>query len=224
MSRASDPSIESAGKASLDAWATLEIDDADGAPIAAPKRVIVGRMQELMREERAHRSNRRRWALAAVVAAAICLLAGGALALRSTLTRSSAVSPSVRSFVALEKDGRGFRSPFGSHGQEAPSVVSPVPSVEAAASASSSPTVAPLPRSSAPPAVSTVAPDRPLSASDLAEQNRLFQAASTARRTGDDRKAIALYDELLTRYPSSPLAAEARTEKNRAAARLGTGP
>jgi hypothetical protein len=42
-------------------------------------------------------------------------------------------------------------------------------------------------------------------ASDLAEQNDLFARASAARHAGNESLAIRLYDELLTRFPRSPL-------------------
>jgi hypothetical protein len=61
----------------------------------------------------------------------------------------------------------------------------------------------------------------PVSAAALAEQNRLFSAAVAESRRGDDARAIALIDELLARYPSSPLLPEARVERFRALKRLG---
>jgi hypothetical protein len=57
--------------------------------------------------------------------------------------------------------------------------------------------------------------------SALAEQNRLFAAASAARRRGDDRAALGQWNQLLLRYPESPLAPEARVERFRALKRLG---
>lgn len=57
--------------------------------------------------------------------------------------------------------------------------------------------------------------------SALAEQNRLFSAAATARRNGDDKTALGHLNQLLARYPSSPLAPEARVERFRALERLG---
>jgi ferric-dicitrate binding protein FerR (iron transport regulator) len=56
--------------------------------------------------------------------------------------------------------------------------------------------------------------------SPLAAQNRLFQEAITARQKGDERDAIHLLDELLTRYPDSPLAREADDQRKRAQERL----
>lgn len=59
------------------------------------------------------------------------------------------------------------------------------------------------------------------SASSLADQNRLFQAAMDARRRGDDTRALALLNQLLGRYPGSPLEQDARVERFRALKRLG---
>jgi hypothetical protein len=61
----------------------------------------------------------------------------------------------------------------------------------------------------------------PTPSSTLAEQNRLYQSALEARRRGDDARAVVLLDELLTRFPGSPLAQEARVERVRALAKLG---
>jgi ferric-dicitrate binding protein FerR (iron transport regulator) len=52
--------------------------------------------------------------------------------------------------------------------------------------------------------------------SSLAVQNGIFQAALTARHRGDDREAIRLFDELLQKYPDSPLATEAVDQRKRA--------
>ena len=54
----------------------------------------------------------------------------------------------------------------------------------------------------------------------LAEQNRLYRAAIAARHAGDDKGAVSLLSELLSRYPQSPLAAEARNERALALSRL----
>ncbi len=55
----------------------------------------------------------------------------------------------------------------------------------------------------------------------LAEQNRLFSTAVSASRRGDDRRAVALLDELMGRFPKSPILPEARVERFRALKRLG---
>ncbi len=55
----------------------------------------------------------------------------------------------------------------------------------------------------------------------LAVQNALFQQAADARNRGDAHEAADRFGELLSRYPSSPLAGEARVERMRALARSG---
>ncbi len=55
----------------------------------------------------------------------------------------------------------------------------------------------------------------------LAAQNKVYAAALAARDRGNDSQAVALLDELLRRYPSSPLAPEARLERFRALKRMG---
>ncbi len=57
-------------------------------------------------------------------------------------------------------------------------------------------------------------------ASTLAEENRLFRGAIAARRAGDPRRAVELVDRLLAKYPTSPLASEAKAERARAASEL----
>lgn len=49
----------------------------------------------------------------------------------------------------------------------------------------------------------------------LTEQNRLFQAFLDARHAHDDARAVHYLDELLKRYPRSPLADQARTARVR---------
>ncbi len=54
----------------------------------------------------------------------------------------------------------------------------------------------------------------------LGEENSLFESALAAERGGDDTRAIALFDRLLSEYPGSPLAGVARRERARAQQRL----
>jgi len=54
----------------------------------------------------------------------------------------------------------------------------------------------------------------------LEEENRLFQAGLSSERQGDARAAAAAFDELLARYPQSPLAPATR----RALARVKAAP
>jgi hypothetical protein len=55
----------------------------------------------------------------------------------------------------------------------------------------------------------------------LGEENAAFQAAIDARNRGDDGAVVDRLGQLMIRYPSSPLAGEARVERMRALARLG---
>jgi hypothetical protein len=70
-------------------------------------------------------------------------------------------------------------------------------------------------------ATTTATPTAPAPSSSLGEQNRLLQAAHEARRRGDERAAVRRLDDLLARFPGSPLAQEARVERFRALERLG---
>ncbi len=56
----------------------------------------------------------------------------------------------------------------------------------------------------------------PKATSSLAEQNRLFKAATQARARGDHAEAAALFGQLLSRFPTSPLAPDARAHRARA--------
>ena len=104
--------------------------------------------------------------------------------------------------------------PSGSVGPEPPgsAVLAPVPPPRRKPSSPAS--------AGGGPEVTGPAPTASTSASQLAEQNALFQAALAARRRGDDAAAIASLDTLLTRYPQSPLAGQARAERLRAARNL----
>lgn len=55
----------------------------------------------------------------------------------------------------------------------------------------------------------------------LANENRLFRSAIDARNRGDDHSAIGYFTELLTKFPKSLLAGEARIERVRALVRTG---
>ena len=58
-------------------------------------------------------------------------------------------------------------------------------------------------------------------ASSLREQNALYRAALDARNAGRDDRAVALLSQLLSQFPQSPLAQEAKVERFRALRRLG---
>ena len=55
----------------------------------------------------------------------------------------------------------------------------------------------------------------------LRKQNQLFRAALDARNAGQDERATQMLNQLLARYPDSPLAQEAKVERLRALQRLG---
>jgi len=55
----------------------------------------------------------------------------------------------------------------------------------------------------------------------LSDENRLFQAALAAERLGQKAKAEQTLNRLLTKYPSSPLASEARRALSRVAGSAG---
>lgn len=77
------------------------------------------------------------------------------------------------------------------------------------------------PARTAPRTAAVTAKADPSEASALAEQNRLYSAAVAARQRGDDRTALGHLNQLITRYPKSPLVPEARVERFRALKRLG---
>ncbi|HMR06086.1 MAG TPA: FecR domain-containing protein [Polyangiaceae bacterium] len=75
---------------------------------------------------------------------------------------------------------------------------------------------------SASPRPNNTAPSQPAAPeTSLAAQNKVYAAALAARDRGNDAQAVALLDELLRRYPDSPLTPEARLERFRALKRLG---
>ena len=66
----------------------------------------------------------------------------------------------------------------------------------------------------------SLTPSAEAPASQLAEQNHLFSSAMAAKRRGDDAGTVRLCNELVARFPDSPLADQARAESASAAARL----
>src|SRR6185369_13545813 len=89
--------------------------------------------------------------------------------------------------------------------------------LEAGASWSSGPAVAPDPAASAvsldalprAEASAVSAPRAGVPTSTLSVENELFRQALLARKSGNPARAISLLDQLLAKYPGSPLAAEA---------------
>lgn len=61
------------------------------------------------------------------------------------------------------------------------------------------------------------------SSSTLEQENALFRLAVDARNSGDDAAAVRYFDQLLTTYPKSALAQEAKVERFRALRRMGRG-
>lgn len=94
----------------------------------------------------------------------------------------------------------------------------PAPPITPTASATVA-VVAPPPTTAVPP--TPIAPSAPPKESTLADQNRLLQSALDARRGGNNGRCLALLDELLSRYPRSPLVQEARVERFRTLERMG---
>jgi len=76
-------------------------------------------------------------------------------------------------------------------------------------------TVAPSSSEPSPSAAPSFRQPPPKPVSDLAAQNDLFDRAMTAKRRGDRATATKLLDQLLTKYPASPLAEQARTEREK---------
>lgn len=100
----------------------------------------------------------------------------------------------------------------------------PAPKAESEVALSAKPKTPPskpaaMPKSAAVSADS--AADQPKDQTDLPEQNRLFSSAVAARKSGDDARAVAILDQLLSRYPNGLLAPEARVERFRCLARMG---
>lgn len=121
--------------------------------------------------------------------------------------------------VSVERDGSQlFLTPGQSFSSKpAPAAAEPTAPAPAAAPGPATPPAKPAPTPPAKPAAKVAVNDP----SALAEQNRLFAAAAAARRSGDDRTSLGHLNQLLTRYPDSPLAPEARVERFRALKRLG---
>ncbi|MEZ4371785.1 MAG: FecR domain-containing protein [Polyangiaceae bacterium] len=57
--------------------------------------------------------------------------------------------------------------------------------------------------------------------STLAQENALFRRAVSAEKGGDKRGALALFEQLLAKYPQSPLAPDARVRRFRILKELG---
>jgi hypothetical protein len=97
-------------------------------------------------------------------------------------------------------------------GEQWPSPCAPVPTDSGAlpsAARPQAPNVASSAASSPPGAPS------PSSGSKLGASNELFASAEAARKSGDARGALALFDKFLAEYPSSPIVESATVERMR---------
>ena len=223
------------GLEALSTWRDEPVIPTDRDEADRTRRAVVGRMQAMMREEQSRRARRRRISMAVLVAAIVCLSAATAFGLRALSTRATAVSHrKVRGETRMETAHgtvlpSGIRAVFsrvlselGAHRSESrASVELPLmnpPTLPSSASTEPAPPpLAPSGRASGRTGV------RESPASELAEQNRLFQAAMAARKKGNDQGVVRFCDQLLNQYPDSPLAAEAKSERTSAAARLSHG-
>lgn len=122
--------------------------------------------------------------------------------------------------VSVERDNESAMLEAGDHWPRTAGSPKAKTSEPASGDTPASPGVASAPASASAGTKPAKASDPP-SKSALAEQNRLFAAAASARRRGDDRAAVAALSQLITRYPDSVLVPEARVERFRALKRLG---
>ena len=125
----------------------------------------------------------------------------------------------VRSAGVEDRVGRGESWPRGCAtavaAAESPATRAASTSAPHATNVAPSPALLPV-ALPAPPIAAAPLEAAPLEASsDLAAQNALFADASAARRRGDGASALAAYDRLASRYPSSPLAENAYVERMR---------
>jgi len=119
----------------------------------------------------------------------------------------------VRSAGLVARVGAGERWPAdcASPGAVAPAAApAPVAAPVAALPSVASPAPTPLVSPAAPSKVATEVP--------LSRQNDLFAEAVALRRQGDVNGALRRYQELISQYPSSPLAQNAMVERMRLAA------
>ena len=186
-------------------------------PVAEEREVAAARARAIPRIEaslravaasNARRSRTRRVALAIGIAAVLAI----GVASAAMLTRASKVAPPgddvAPAPVAVAPSKVEAPSP--------PPVEAEDPNVGDAKDAPRSEAETPAPPRPAPPRASASS-----DVSTLSEQNRLLAAALDARRRNDDAKAIVFLNELLRKYPSSPLAEDARVERLRCVERLG---
>jgi hypothetical protein len=214
----------------LRAWGAMPIEAPDLITQASTRRAVVGNMARIIREEQVRRGRRKRRAVIVLTAmAAVLILASTALALvatRETVRKSSNAAPGLEQAVEKAVVPSHFPTvlPSSTLVDVSPAPQASTPVQTASASPSAADPVAALHASRPLPTEPSSRLAEPPNASELAEQNRLFLSAMSARRQGNDAETVRDCDELLARYPSSPLAPEARAERASAAARLKNAP
>ncbi|HEX3772547.1 MAG TPA: FecR family protein [Polyangiaceae bacterium] len=115
--------------------------------------------------------------------------------------------------VSVRHAGLEDRVPAGS--QWPASCAAPAPSASVASTSTHAPRRTPAPSPAAGAPAASPAAGAPAAGSTLADQNDLFTAAMAARRRGESRAALALFDRFLEEYPSSTLVESAVVERMR---------
>jgi hypothetical protein len=174
----------------------------------------VAHLRGLQARAAVRREFRGTWRVRALVAAAI-LLPSGALAM-SQVPWARAVFGMVPA-ASPEAPAETPREPTRERAKHK-AVATPAAEGSPTAPEASTAPVATEPAPATAPAQHAA---RPPEASTLPEENRLMQAALAAARAGEDARAIKWLNELLARYPASPLAQNAKVERFRALARTG---
>jgi ferric-dicitrate binding protein FerR (iron transport regulator) len=151
-----------------------------------------------------------------VVAPAAC---GGGIMTRVSVSEGTVV---VRARGAEDRVTAGQEWPADCVAQPIASAAAPSSAPQIAVASTNAQSVAPTPAPAiaasarvAPAALAATSSPPPVTPSELAEQNRAFGEASSAKRRGASREAIALYDSFLARYPTSQLAESAMVERMR---------
>ena len=185
---------------------------ADERAAAAARARAIPRLEASLRAvaaSNARRSRTRRVALAVGIAAVLAIgVASAAMLTRAKVAPAAEVASAP---VAV--------APSTPEAPSAPPLEAPAPKPKSEDSPVADAKEAPRPE-----AATRAATPRASSSSEvstLSDQNRLLAAALDARTRNDDAKAIVFLNELLHKYPSSPLAEEARVERLRCLERLG---
>jgi TolA-binding protein len=160
----------------------------------------IARLEARLMKLEAERAQSRRRRVSGVfaVAAGFAILAGATLAQdRSDDGTAARIQPEPTRTGAAPDNA-----------DDAPAARTPAPAVSA---------IAPPPRAP----VSGAAPAPSAPSSTLEQENKLFDAATRAARDGEHDRALAAFDELLTKHPRSVLAPQARVLKLRLLDRTG---